>query len=127
MPINRISRTTVKFTGKTWGIKFLTAKEKKDPSIPNLKLSKTELNKKRFELLINKLDQLQEESVIVELYGKFDQLEFAEKQKLRNSVRSRKTKMNITELILLIDNNTNKPTIKEIKRKKINIARIRYK
>ena len=52
---NRKSRTIVKYTGKSWGVKFLTKKEKNSTKIKTKK-KKLSANKIRFDNLIRKLE-----------------------------------------------------------------------
>lgn len=99
MSVNRKSRTTLIYTGKSWNPKFLTKREKKllNEKVP--KLTKDNLNKVRFELLLKKLQFLPSENEITELFEKFNQLEFIDKKNLRESVRSKKTKITYEELM----------------------------
>ena len=103
MAVNRKSSTASKFTGKSWGIKFLTKAEKNESKIKSPKISTAKLNRIRFELLINKLDLKPDEKTILSLYEKFNLLQFEDKKSIRKSVKSRKTKLTLEELIVLFD------------------------
>jgi hypothetical protein len=92
MSTNRKSRTMLKFTGISWGIKFSSKRDENSSKTKIGKLSKSQLNKTRFQMLIKGLDNIPEESVIKKLYEKFNSLGFQEKQSIRKSIKKRKTK-----------------------------------
>lgn len=89
-------------------MKFLSKKEKNSSKVQNRKLSKYQLNRVRFQTLINKLDDIPEESIINELYVKFNLLKFKEKQSIRKSIKKRKTKYSFNELIEKLDSKISK-------------------
>ena len=103
MTLNRKSRTTLKFTGKSWGIKFLSKREKNSLKPKVKKKSKSELNKTRFNLLINNFESIPDDETTKNLFEKFNSLDFPEKQKLRKSIKKRKSKLSLNELILKLD------------------------
>lgn len=103
MSINRKSNSTLKFTGKSWSIKFLTKKEKSNDESRQPKLNKSELNKKRFELLIKKLNERPEENIIENLFEKFNTLDFTGKQSLRKSLKRKKNEITLNQLYEMIN------------------------
>jgi hypothetical protein len=103
MSINRLSNSTLKFTSKSWGIKFLTKKEKSNETIKQPKLTKSGLNKKRFEILIKKLSEKPEENIIENLFEKFNTLDFEKKQSIRKSLKRKKNEISLSQLIEMLD------------------------
>ena len=103
MAINRLSNSTLKFMSKSWSIKFLNNKEKSIDLIKEPKLKKSELNKVRFELLINKLNQKPDENVIENLFEKFNSLDFKRKQSLRKSLKRKKGEITLCQLFEMLN------------------------
>jgi hypothetical protein len=107
MSINRLTNSTLKFTSKSWSIKFLTKKEKSNDTIKQPKLTKSELNKKRFEILIKKLSEQPEDNIIENLFEKFNTLDFKKKQSIRKSLKRKKNELSLSELIEMLDTRIN--------------------
>lgn len=108
MALNRKSRSTLKYTGKSYGSKFLTKREKNELKAKTKDNSKNkkkqDINRTRFNTLIKRLAVLPKEERKEELFEKFNLMSFAQKQRIRKTVKQRKTELTLEELEMKILN-----------------------